>query len=549
MTDALTLRKIRGFSIERLRGQQVTAKEMIARAKVLYPLLVREVHAEFIRILESERSEGSTSRLNTAASNKVTVQWEETNELIKDTQTTRGLLTEDELELDLNHRGRFIKGEWIPFHRLPVEIQREIELEMSQRKESRRGKSRGSNKLVVLASTTELGSMSTLEDRPSTVNSKPATRGKRKKQTKEELAAEIAEMDNQIMENEATAERIDCYHFVSTMLAFLRAIVRFSLDGEKLKEKKQLTAEKSMLLEDLKAKHKEALSHYHSEVALREEMEKDLITFKKRVKSMEKRVKLFRNKVRVARLLNRVSVNGHTPISWAASLGAFDIVEEMLSRGSTVGFTPELMNYSATYLQMSYKIYLTSLKIKPQRVLDPETAKYVIRKPEAVNTHEVLVQLEKLKEKRLKILKIIQFQRNRTRFPIPEAIYTAKWEIIKRVHERRLLHSNFLSSWVFPCPPPPYRRNTAHQYEHSKISPYELLAHGMNDIAAGIYVAEIGWVNPNDPREPFGETQKELKEILDELKERKAQVWFRNNRILFNFVSTLTLRLFFSAYS
>ena len=92
-----------------------------------------------------------------------------------------------------------------------------------------------------------------------------------------------------------------------------------------------------------------------------------------------------------------------------------------------MGFTPELMNLSATYLQMSYRICITSMQIKPQRVWQPDRAMYVWQKPTATNTQEVIIQLEKMKDKRMKILKTIQFQRNRTRFPIPEAIYTAKW--------------------------------------------------------------------------------------------------------------------------
>jgi hypothetical protein len=277
-------------------------------------------------------------------------------------------------------------------------------------------------------------------------------------------------------------------------------------------------------LEDLKAQHRDAVALHKAEMATREQLEKDLIAFKRRLRSLDKRIKLFREKVRVSRLLNRVAVNGHTPISWAASLGAFEIVEEMLSRGSTVGFTPEMLNLTATYLQMSYRICMTSLKIKPRRVLDKETATYVLVPPEETDTQKVIMELIKLKDKREKVLRTIQFQRSRMRFPLPEAIYTAKWEIIRRVHERRLLHANFLSSWVFPSPPPPYRRNFAHQYEHSKLGPLQLVAHGMSDLAAGIYVEGIGWVPPNDPREPYGETQKELEDILMELKERRLKV-------------------------
>ena len=66
----------------------------------------------------------------------------------------------------------------------------------------------------------------------------------------------MEEFDKKILESETVAESMDCYHFVSTMLAFLRALVRFSQDGEKLAARKQITSEKSRHLEDLKIKHK-----------------------------------------------------------------------------------------------------------------------------------------------------------------------------------------------------------------------------------------------------------------------------------------------------
>ena len=40
---------------------------------------------------------------------------------------------------------------------------------------------------------------------------------------------------------------------------------------------------------------------------------------------------------------------------------------------------------------------------------------------------------------------------------------------------------------------------------------------GMNDIAAGQYVENQGWVGPNDPREPFGECQIELTKLWDKV--------------------------------
>eukprot|EP01035_Chromulina_nebulosa_P021626 gene21626-27989_t len=241
---------------------------MIAQAKVIYPILVRQVHAELMRITGELLDNGTEEE-------------------------------EDDLDLDVRHRGRFIRGEWVPLHRLPAHLRPDSQPD-----------------LEVEGAEGDAGVMGRADSR-----------------------REVDEMDKKILESETVAEHMDCYHFVSTMLAFLRALVRFSQDGEKLVTRKQITSEKR----------------------------------------------------------------------------------------STVGFTPELMNLSATYLQMSYRICITSMQIKPQRVWQPDLAMFVWQKPTATNTQDVITKLEKMKENRLKILKTIQFQRNRTRFPIPEAIYAAKW--------------------------------------------------------------------------------------------------------------------------
>lgn len=41
----------------------------------------------------------------------------------------------------------------------------------------------------------------------------------------------------------------------------------------------------------------------------------------------------YKNKARIARLMNQVTLTGHTAVSWAAAVGSYDIVEVLLSRG------------------------------------------------------------------------------------------------------------------------------------------------------------------------------------------------------------------------
>ena len=52
-----------------------------------------------------------------------------------------------------------------------------------------------------------------------------------------------------------------------------------------------------------------------------------------------RRAKDYREKLRVFRLLDKVTLSGHTAVSWAASLGNMEALEMLLSHGATVGYT------------------------------------------------------------------------------------------------------------------------------------------------------------------------------------------------------------------
>lgn len=148
----------------------------------------------------------------------------------------------------------------------------------------------------------------------------------------------------------------ECFPFVDTMYQLLRAVVVYSLNRD-LDNMKRGTATKSNKAADLRLSSKERMTKYQEKFARRAAAEKELIECMKRARCLELTVKQFREKVRVARLLNQVSVNGHTLISWAAANGAYEVVEETLSHGATVGYPAHLLHLTATFLQVSYRIY------------------------------------------------------------------------------------------------------------------------------------------------------------------------------------------------
>jgi hypothetical protein len=292
-------------------------------------------------------------------------------------------------------------------------------------------------------------------------------------------------------------ETFECLPFIEVMFFMFKAIVRYSEDRQHLVECKQATAQRSRECEDARDKSTALRADYENEFNTRAEMEGHLIEYMKKERFYKARVKSYMEKVRVARLLNEVSMNGHTAISWAAAVGAYELVEEMLSHGATVGFPVPLLNLTATFLQKSYRIYKLNcaFRYKPQPEDDDADP---TKPPPKVDSIQFVRDMTQLKEERDKVLNKLVFQRSRTRFPIPEAVYAGKWEIVKRIYERRLYHAQFANTWIFPSAPFPYLRKLEKTYDRTKMTIREVLTYGMNDNAAGtvtLAVLKFIWVD------------------------------------------------------
>lgn len=331
------------------------------------------------------------------------------------------------------------------------------------------------------------------------------------------------------------------YALVASVERLIKAITRYALNYKDVLIYKQGTLQAVRTLESLREESARLLAQYDEEYAVRGRIEATYIAAMKTSKFLHDKVNVFREKVRVARLMNTVSANGHTPISWAAAYGAYEVVEEMLSRGGTVGYVAPLLHLTGTYLQLSYRIFRTSYDARMRN------AKIAKEKAEAGYEVAALVSgtsssskadqlalvrtLTMLKDQRQKLLDQITYLRGKMRFPVPEAVYCGHWEIVQRIYERRLLHSFFMNTWSYPSPPPTYRRRLENQYEHSRMSIVEVMAHGMNDIAAGMYDPNQGWVGANDPSEPFGETYLEIHRILQSMREKRQAFLAGRRRI------------------
>jgi hypothetical protein len=272
-----------------------------------------------------------------------------------------------------------------------------------------------------------------------------------------------------------------------------------------------------------------------------------------------------REKLRVIKLLNMVTDSGHTPLSWAAAYGNYAAMDLMLRAGASPGFTIPMVQASAVYLQvraraslphpscararqspapapspsltchvasclprggqMSYRMYRMRCAIGQSKaaiegggMVDEEVERRRKLRDQGIETMMLL------RRRREDYLNAILIERRRLRFPVPEAIYAGKWEVVKLIYDRELLHYNFLGAWSFPSPPLPFKRHrNRHAYNGRKISVDDILAHALSDMAAGEYFAKGGWVPPGDPTCAWGETEHKVGQILKQVEGRRAR--------------------------
>lgn len=404
----------------------------------------------------------------------------------------------------------------------------------SRRASSSRRKSRSAFDLPTLPDDDDAASHYSGGSGASSRSGSPSSRRKRRAHRRKSTMVGDELLDYDLL-GQVSPDDFVGYTYVASIDRLVRAITRFALNYKDVLIYKQGTLHAIRHLEDLKVQAAELLTQYEERYAYRATVERDYIQAMKTAKFYHDKVSAFKEKVRVARLMNNVSVNGHTPISWAAAYGAYDIVEEMLSRGGMVGYNAQLYHMTATYLQMSYQIYQVSYRARNRQAdeakIRRDKAQGLLPKDlplvagssgnSKAQQMELMKELTMLRDKRQKLLDHIKYLRSKMRFPVPEAVYCGKWELVKRIFERRLLQPYFMNTWTYPSPPPTYRRRLERQYDHEKMSILEVLTHGMNDLAAGWYMPEFGWVGANDPREPYGETYMEIHRIVQLLKERK----------------------------
>lgn len=222
--------------------------------------------------------------------------------------------------------------------------------------------------------------------------------------------------------------------------------------------------------------------------------------------------------------MNQVTASGHTAMSWAAARGFFEAMDEMLLHGASVGFTSDLIHLNATYLQQSYRLYRLLTSAQKKMLLAEVDASVEVTSGQS--SVQIIEQVFALKEARARVLAKIVFRRRKIRMPIPEAAFAGKWEIVRRILDRRMYHHHFSNSWCNASPPPPYTRAAAisaqsQRYTRStKTDMWTLLEMGEKALNSGRYDGDVGWVQTGDPRTFYGEARVELTEVIRLVQEK-----------------------------
>ena len=276
---------------------------------------------------------------------------------------------------------------------------------------------------------------------------------------------------------------------------------------------------------------------------------KKLLLYRRRIQENKERL-------RVTRLMNQVSPCGHTIISWAAATGSYEVMDHLLSRGGTTGYPEDLVHMSASVIQCTYRLFLyhssyaKRKKIQKQReaaeavsrgdlvsregdrrqsVMD---AVPIVSAAAAMNMEEAaegstraahgVEEMFSLKAKRETLFNRINRRRRSMRFPVPEALYNGHAHIVSRINERKLLHFNFIGSWLFPSPPPPRPRvHRRLELQGPKYSFLEIAQAAREEFAAGMLM-DGGWVRRLSPEDPFSEMLVEMTALWTHLCEKIA---------------------------
>lgn len=345
--------------------------------------------------------------------------------------------------------------------------------------------------------------------------------------------------------------------FVHSMELLMSAVAYMMDDMASLVHANQALTEGKRSFDKVRKETDIGRQAYWTEAARQRMIEAEMIQEQQRSTKYKDRIEKFRERLRVAMLLNIVTASGHTAISWAAAHGTYEIMEALLSRGGSVGYNEDLMHMSAKIIQTTFRIFIyhssyvknKNEKLKAEKkareeeiasvtgsivsqvddeetVSAPLSAAALLNKEEGETVKQTnsIEEFFQLRDQCGVLIFQINRRRRQFRFPIPEAAYNGHSHIVDRIFHRRLAHFNFLGSWIMPSPPPPRPRpHRRLQLTGPKYTFAEVIDYGREAIGAGCWVERVGWVSPDDPRNDFFEEKEEMLALRVEMI-KKAEV-------------------------
>ena len=269
--------------------------------------------------------------------------------------------------------------------------------------------------------------------------------------------------------------------FIHCLEILMSAVAYMMDDMDSLELANRALTEGKRIFDKIRKETDVGRQAYFTEAARQKMIEAEMIQEQKRSAKYKDRIEKFRERLRVAMLLNKVTASGHTAISWAAAHGTYDIMEGLLSRGGTVGYNEDLLHMSAILIQNTFRIfwyhssYVKKKKEKEkaekkareaelasvgggssvlsaadsddeEKVDAPLSAAALLNKEEGetVKQTRFIEDFFALRDQCGVLMFRINRKRRQFRFPIPEAAYNGHSHIVDRIFHRKLAHFNFL---------------------------------------------------------------------------------------------------------
>jgi ankyrin repeat protein len=145
--------------------------------------------------------------------------------------------------------------------------------------------------------------------------------------------------------------------FVESLIILMHAVTEMISDLQLLSSLSRQILDQKLIFDSKKAQTEVLKQKYETVSSKYFMLQSEINSALTRVRKATVKVDSYRDRLRIARLMNQVSSSGHTVMSWAACHGAYEMVEVLLSKGGAVGYNEQLLHYSAEVIQITWRLF------------------------------------------------------------------------------------------------------------------------------------------------------------------------------------------------